>query len=338
MILVHSIKIKMHTPTCTDIEKEGNMTECYSMWNATWNGNYSHGFYEDGMIQAIKEVIVKYFKWAKNYGHNWNAFMFWKYNKESDSFSITIQGSHFGRREADPTSYDSFKNFFGFGIGPYKAGPGSDQINMIIQSQIQGPFKSDKYFCEIFYNDTRPWEVQRWSQSIRFSVNHSTAINSSTGSLVDDLLRMWQPHCDKFPYNACASGYQIDNFNPFIPADGKPVYDSGGPISPGFRTASYQAFNLGVNSNNLTLSFDEQEDWMHFSLGPVLYKHSDASYFNEAEYTLEDGQWEERFWGRANHCRLRKIKKKYDPELNLRCRHCVGSEVGGEPQDAGRYR
>ena len=74
---------------------------------------------------------------------------------------------------------------------------------------------------------------------------------------------------------------------------------------------------------------------MHYTLGPVLYRHSDASYFNEAEYTLDDGQWEERFWGRANHCRLKKIKKKYDPELNLRCRHCVGSEVGDEPQDVG---
>ena len=99
----------------------------------------------------------------------------------------------------------------------------------------------------------------------------------------------------------------------------------------GFRTASFQVFNFDVNCEKVNLTFTQKEEWMHYSLGPALYPYSNASYFNEVEYTLEPGHWERRFWGEENHCRLLEIKKKYDPTFTFGCRHCVGSEVGSQP-------
>ena len=63
----------------------------------------------------------------------------------------------------------------------------------------------------------------------------------------------------------------------------------------------------------------------------ISHRHSTASYFNEAEYTLDPGHWERRFWGEDNHAKLLKIKRKYDPDFVFGCRHCVGSEVGTVP-------
>ena len=122
--------------------------------------------------------------------------------------------------------------------------------------------------------------------------------------------------------------YQTELFIPAIdPTTGKGVFPAGGAISNGFREVGIQIFNKGVNSNNKNLTFEEQENWMHFTLAPAMYKFSNTSYFNEAEYTLSPGQWEERFWGKDIHCKLMDIKKKYDPDFTFACRHCIGSEV-----------
>ena len=138
----------------------------------------------------------------------------------------------------------------------------------------------------------------------------------------------------KNPYEPCAGGYQIHGDLPAINSKtGKGVHDSVGPISAGFRGASFQVFNRGVNSGKVGLTYNQEEEWMQYTLGPAMYKYSSASYFNEAEYTLEPGQWEERFWGKENHCKLLDAKMKYDPKLIFACRHCVGSEVGSEPEE-----
>ena len=76
----------------------------------------------------------------------------------------------------------------------------------------------------------------------------------------------------------------------------------------------------------MNLTYEQKMEWMHFSLGPAMYKYSNSSYFNEAEYNLGPGQWQDRFWGAAIYGKLLKIKQKFDPELIFSCRHCVGSE------------
>ena len=70
-----------------------------------------------------------------------------------------------------------------------------------------------------------------------------------------------------------------------------------------------------------------------------VFSYSNSSYFNEAEYSLNPGQWERRFWGEENHCKLLGIKRKYDPDFLFTCHHCVGSEVGtvpGGPENSKR--
>ena len=41
-------------------------------------------------------------------------------------------------------------------------------------------------------------------------------IQEDGNNFIDDLVDTWQPLCDKFPYSACASGYQIHGDLPAI--------------------------------------------------------------------------------------------------------------------------
>ena len=135
--------------------------------------------------------------------------------------------------------------------------------------------------------------------------------------------------CDEYPHLPCVLGYATDMFFPAIDkTTGKGIHSTGGAISNGFREVGIQINNQGVHCENRKLTFEEEESWMHFTLAPAMYKFSDSSYFNEAQYTMNPGQWEERFWGKDIHCKLTKIKKKYDPDFTFACRHCIGNEVG----------
>ena len=99
-------------------------------------------------------------------------------------------------------------------------------------------------------------------------------------------------------------------------------------LSPGFRKAYWQVFNNDVNSNKIKMTNRQKDEWMHATFAPLMYQYSTSSYFNEAEYTLEPEQWERRFWGEENHCKLLEHKRKYDPDQVFGCRHCVGNEAG----------
>jgi hypothetical protein len=195
-------------------------------------------------------------------------------------------------------------------------------------------WKTDKYWCEVFPNknnfsdcSTIPWSVSRHIQTIRILVNGSIVQND----FLEKMLSMWQPAC-ALPHSICASGFQIHGDLPAInETTGRGVYDSGGPVSTGFRTSSFQVFNYSPMSNSRALTFNQQEEWMHSILGPALYPYSKNSYFNEAEYTLYPGQWERRFWDRKAHRKLQRIKKIYDPDQDFGCRHCIGDEIRFEP-------
>ena len=64
-------------------------------------------------------------------------------------------------------------------------------------------------------------------------------------------------------------------------------------------------------------------------VGPALYKYSKSSYFNEAEYTLNPGQWIRRFWDVSTYEDvIVPAKKRYDPDTRFACRHCAGDITG----------
>ena len=163
-------------------------------------------------------------------------------------------------------------------------------------------------------------------------------INRDTDDgLISTILKYWQPYCEKYPESICASAWQIHGDLPAIDdATGEGVHSTGGPVSPGFRKASFNVLNLDVTSARQNKTFKQDEEWMKFILGPEMYKFSNASYFNEAEYTLEPGHWEERFWGKENHCKLVDIKKSQDPNSIFACRHCVGNEVRYNDEQTGK--
>ena len=66
----------------------------------------------------------------------------------------------------------------------------------------------------------------------------------------------------------------------------------------------------------------------HYEFGPLMYKYSDNSYFNEAEYLLGPGEWISRFWDEKTYVMLVETKRDYDPETRFSCRHCVGNLNG----------
>ena len=162
--------------------------------------------------------------------------------------------------------------------------------------------------------------MERWLGSVRFLLDQSILENN----FVDNLINSWQPFCNKNTYAACTSGYFLTGD---LPDENVKVTES--TLSPGFREAYWQVFNNDVNSNKVKMTNRQKDQWMHATFAPLMYKYSTASYFNEAEYTMDPEQWERRFWGEENHCKkLLEIKRKYDPHQVFGCRHYVRNEAG----------
>ena len=97
------------------------------------------------------------------------------------------------------------------------------------------------------------------------------------------------------------------------------------------------AFNL-----KLDLTPEEEFTFIHEVLSPQLYQFGDASYYSESEYTMEYGQWQQRFWDQETYEKLVNIKHTWDPEHVFECRHCVGEgekafNVGPETLPSWRY-
>eukprot|EP00092_Neocalanus_flemingeri_P023096 GFUD01025042.1.p1 GENE.GFUD01025042.1~~GFUD01025042.1.p1 ORF type:complete len:715 (-),score=125.78 GFUD01025042.1:4-1974(-) len=327
--VVTSLKIKLHKPICN-----GSMDQCYSYWNTSWTGVWNKKSMEQQ--SELKKVISAAYEWRSKNDRFWNGFVEVHYS--SGNYSIAVGGFHFGKKEGNVTQFNSFQDAF----QNLTISGSTHTMNNKPAEEGAPPTITNKYWCLIFPDpkntsncDLHPTDVQRWRQSIRFLVNFSTiAKKERRNALVDALMKYWQPMCDEYTNLPCVSGYSTELFFPAIDeATGKGVYATGGAISEGFREVGIQIYNTGVNSNNISMTFEEQENWMHFTLAPAMYKFSNASYFNEAEYTLNDGQWEERFWGKEIHCKLSQIKRKYDPDFTLACRHCIGSEVGSEPNE-----
>ena len=309
--IIYKMKIKLHTPSC----KDGKMNQCYTRFTYNWYGKYTG----DKTIEYVKMILEGYLEWSIKNRLQWYSGVGLNYKDTSEPgghYSLEIFGMSFG----DNSTFPSFLSNFTKDKKPNS--PSS--------------IKTSKYFCEVFPDATDGdnctlWDhrVQRWRQNIRNEITAKEILNYGPDSFISTLLDYWRPHCEKYPYSACTSGWAINAATPAIDsATGRGVYNSGGAISPAFRESSFQVLNQGVTSIKLNLTFHQKEEWEHYTLGPAIYPFTNGSYFNEAEYTMEPGQWEERFWGKENHCRLVKIKKTHDPDLTFACRHCIGDEVG----------
>ncbi len=82
------------------------------------------------------------------------------------------------------------------------------------------------------------------------------------------------------------------------------------------------------------LTFDEKVDWIHNVLSPAIYKFGSASYYSESDWSLDEGEWQTRFWDTPTYEKLMDVKRKWDPEMVFGCRHCVGyGEEAGEADE-----
>ena len=330
--VIYQIRIKLHSPNCKDLSGEPTLDQCYKIHNIKWEG-----FYDPNKTPGyVKDITKAYTKWSSENRQQWNAMYQLRYNKDETKYSLYISANYFKDSQIDTSQ--SLEQVFGnnflderVGYGLSSTGLDCKETSSNCNSKIWTTTTS-KYWCEKWNNFNNgddctdaPWHLERWTQTIRFMVNTTTSLNDD---FIDSMIDSWQPLCDKYPYGACASGYQIHGDVPAINASsGMGVHASESPVAEGFRTAAFQVFNYDVNSNKVGLTFVQKEEWMHSVLAPKLYKYSTASYFNEAEYTLNPGQWERRFWGEDNHAKLYKIKMHHDPEKRFACRHCVGSEL-----------
>ena len=312
--IIHKLHIKLHkpSPSCN-----GSMKGCYTMHSLTWTGTYS-----ESTVAYIKKILLAYAAWSLENRSSWNSIVQLFYgmpDNKPNQFTLNISANQFGH--VDPYSFDE-------AMANFKTDLKTNLTTI-----------TDKYWCEVFPDSNNgnnctdiPWTVSRLLQSIRFLVNGTVITNASSDGFLDKMLSTWQPACANSPHSICASGFQIHGDLPDInKTTNKGVHDCGGPVSNGFRTSSFQVFNYSPRSAGRNLTFVQQEEWMRFGLGPVLYPYSTNSYFNEVEYTLPPGQWERRFWGTEAHCRLQRTKRKYDPEQAFGCRHCIGDEVGYDP-------
>jgi len=336
--VIYSIKIKLHKPSCKDDNDKPTMKNCYTMHNASWEGDYEPANTPGYVLNILKAYVT----WSITNRPTWNSIVQLKYHKTSKKYTLYIGANMFGITGSLYSFMDAMQPFqddrqyYDPSTGNICTAPSPGSTPKPGCEEIQ-QIKTSKYWCEIFPNRQNgddcylnPWHLKRWPQTIRFIANRDIATNN----FLDDLINTWQPSCDKNPYAPCASGYQLHGDLPQIdPFTGVEVNSCGGPVAEGFRTGSFNVFNFGVNWEKGNLSFIQEEEWMHYTLGPALYKYASASYFNEAEYTLPPGSWERRFWGEENHCKLLEYKKKYDPNFVFGCRHCVGNEVGSEPKD-----
>ena len=303
--VIYRLKIKMHSPSCQTMEN------CYTVFNNTWTGKYNSTIKQ---LNYIKKIILTYVKWSSvDEGKTWPAILQLFFLPDG-YYKLYIGATSLGR------DIESFNNTF----GQFKQ-------DIFFNTTI----KTSKYWCEVFPDPsngdnctTSPWYVARWKQTIRFMAKRDIIQDGSSNGLISTLLKYWQPHCERFNNTVCASAWQLHGDLPAIDETTQEgVYSSGGPVSLGFRQASFNVLNLDVTSLTQNDTFEQDEEWMQYTLGPQMYKFTNSSYFNEAEYTLKPGHWEERFWGKENHCKLVEIKKKNDPNNNFACRHCIGNEV-----------
>jgi len=334
--VIYSLKVKLHDPSCVN-DDDGllTMNNCYTYHVAQWKGPYD----KSSTATYVKKIIKAYVKWSNNHRNEWNSLFQLKYDSTSKHYSIFLSANHFGNTltEFYSSFFTEFSDKFTTDRVLYNNVGNPDPGCTSTSASCTNIWKTtkSKYWCENGPDNNPngdcvayPWSLERWRKSIRFMVGKKE-IQDQGNNFIDDLVDTWQPLCDKFPYSACASGYQIHGDLPAIdPHTEKGVYASPSPVK--WRTAAFQVFNFGVNSDQVKLTYFQEIEWMHYTLAPILYKYSDSSYFNEAEYTLNPGQWERRFWGEENHCKLTKYKYQYDPNQVFGCRLCIGAEVGYE--------
>ena len=321
--VIYSIRIKLHKPRCKQLigldplNVVPTMENCYIQHKAQWLGHYER----DLTPEYVKNITKHYLTWSNESRPNYNSVLALKYT--DGNYSLSIFGTSFGQEDPHPfkKAFEEFQKdriYFDKNTGEHTTST-EDRTDV-------WNITTSKYFCEKFPNypsdsncTFRQWHLERWLGSVRFLLDKSILNNS----FVDDLIKSWQPCCDENNYAACISGIYLTGD---LPDENVQVTESA--LSPGFRKAYWQVFNGNVNSNNVNMTDKQKDEWLHATFAPRMYKYSTSSYFNEAEYTLDPGQWERRFWGEENHCKLLEHKRKYDPDQVFGCRHCVGNEDG----------
>ena len=220
--VIYSLKVKLHDPSCVN-DDDGllTMNNCYTYHVAQWKGPYV----ESQTATYVKKIIKAYVKWSNNHRNEWNSLFQLKYDSTSKHYSIFLSANHFGNTltEFYSSFFTEFSDNFMTDRVLYNTAGNPDPSCTSTSASCKSIWKTtkSKYWCENGPDNNPngdcvayPWSLERWRKSIRFMVGKE--IQDQGNNFIDDLVDTWQPLCDKFPYSACASGYQIHGDLPAI--------------------------------------------------------------------------------------------------------------------------
>ena len=179
---------------------------------------------------------------------------------------------------------------------------------------------------DTFYDKLVAQEPESVDSENSMSMMPSVLLNSSATmdpSLTKDLVDNWIPRCYRTGLGpACVLSYL---FMHTLTGEEDDQQDDTA-VSTSFRTAKMHLLPQYYISFTHEMSFIERLEFARDVIGPMLYRHSEHSYYSESEFSLDDQAWKERFWGKEKYERLLSIKRTWDPELVFTYRHCVGDQ------------
>ena len=290
---VTAMTIKLHKP------KNECQSNCYQITNANWVGSF-----EEDMGEMAIDIAQKFLPFMSNP-------------------SISISGYFI------LTALEEFKNAVTLGEMMYVGNP-EDEEAQIIKETFGQLYPEKLSWSEQSY-DTYFEKTQKQSPETTYvaspfpvwtSVLLNRTILENPDELISTMWSLWVPKCINFGAlnETCNLSYQM-HFT--LPKDDDDIVDTS--VAKKFRQAEMHmttntAFNLGG------ITSEESTRWVHEVLSPALYEYGSGSYYSESEYSMKNGQWQNRLWDQETYDRLLAIKQTWDPEHVFSCRHCVGDE------------
>ena len=291
---VTAMTIKLHKP------KDDCQTNCYQTTTAVWEGS----FVEGDMGQMAIDIAQQVLPFLANPSVPFSGYFIFSALEEL-RYSVMLAEMMYVGKPDDPEARLLAETF--------------GQLYPEKLSWYESSF--DTYFEKTLTQAPETTYV-----SSQFPVWTSVLLNrtilENPDELISTMFSLWVPRCMNFgAYNGtCNLSYQM-HFT--LPKDDDDVEDTS--VAKKFRQADmHMTTNTGFNL--FGISSEESTRWIHEVLSPALYKYGAGSYYSESEYSMKNGQWQNRLWDQETYDRLLAIKQTWDPEHVFSCRHCVGDE------------
>jgi len=318
--IITELKFKLHTPRC------GNYQGCYHQYLYVWDG-----IYNQDTVPFLKELFSLYITFSlATRDKYWNS----AFNigsspvpQKDTTWEVSIDYRYFGHKNDEDWKLleTLFLNKLPLTSGSYK------------EYKYEN---TNEYWCDIVpktgYRECAHTENHRFSRLgfytpyLMFQIDEEAANNPD---FRDDFFSLWTPFCQaNGKYTGCVNGYHLRGDYPKV-VNGEFMHATDSVLGSKNKKTAFCVYltNFGIEDPEKggPFSLQEKMNEAHYEIQPIMYKYSQTSYFNEAEYSLKPGQWIKRFWDVSVYEQeLVETKKKYDPETRFSCRLCVGDLYG----------